>query len=414
MNSLKDTENSEPFQYYALLRDQGDVVWDEGLKAWIVTTHEAIRELLREDDVLVRQNIERNFQHKLVEAGERTAVDGGRKPGSLTGEEHRRLHQWWLRSFSPRVVERLRLTVVRPVTTAMIDRFASRGTAELVSELAEVVPPRVIAGVLGLPWDNDAWIASFKSQFDILQDFYNQTLSSDLPLARRADQANEELKRLLQPFIDERRGGSGEDMISLLLRDGPSVLANWNDDDVRTNLINMFFGGTETTTHVIANGLYMFMNRPGLADRVRSGGDAALSAFVEEALRLYGAVQYRSRIALKDFSLCGKSIRTGDRIATLQSAANRDPKRYPNPDEVNLTRPTGRDHLAFSFGPHVCVGAALARVELQEVFQQVLQRLPDLAPAPHSELPHFHGMMLRNFTPLHASFTSSIEANVNA
>jgi cytochrome P450 len=126
---------------------------------------------------------------------------------------------------------------------------------------------------------------------------------------------------------------------------------------------------------------------------------------LEEMLRLYGAIHFRPRIANQDIEIAGCPVGKDETILNVNLAANRDPARYERPHEVVLDRPVPRDHFAFHHGPRICVGMALARVELQEAVRIFLERLPDARLDTAAEAPVFRGFLMRSFRPLHAVFT---------
>ncbi len=176
---------------------------------------------------------------------------------------------------------------------------------------------------------------------------------------------------------------------------GPTLIPDWGVRDVQSTVRHM-------------------MTEIGLTDRLRAGGDKAVRAFVEESLRSYGPVHYRSRLANRDLTVAGTLVRRDEAVVSVQSAANRDPKRYKCPVEIDLERPNPRDHIAFNFGPRTCVGANLARIELQESVRAFLDRVPDLRIDPKALQPKFGGVQLRDFRPLHALFTPGRKAETVA
>ena len=184
------------------------------------------------------------------------------------------------------------------------------------------------------------------------------------------------------------------------------TLEGWDVEDVQSNVRNMLFAGSETTTHALASAVYLMMTEPGLPDRIRAGSEKAIRAFVEKTLRLYGPVQYRSRLANRDLTVSGREVRQGQAVVSVQAAANRDPDRYRCPAQIDLERPNPRDHIAFNYGPRTCVGANLARLEMQETVRAVLDRMPDLRLAPDGPVPKLTGLQWRDFRPLHAVFTA--------
>jgi pimeloyl-[acyl-carrier protein] synthase len=139
-------------------------------------------------------------------------------------------------------------------------------------------------------------------------------------------------------------------------------------------------GGQETTTNLIGNGLLTLIRRPEKLAQMR-GNPALLPAAVEELLRFESPSQHTGRIAREDVEMGGKEIRKGHAVMAIMAAANRDPERFPEPDELILDRSDNK-HLAFGWASHFCFGAPLARIEGQIAFETILRRLPGLAVAP--------------------------------
>ena len=398
--SMRSTKDVEPFDFYAAALAAGAVVWDEEMNAWIVTSLDACRELARGDGDLVRH------PWKSMADEAMTIIEGGpRSKHFYEPDAIAKYHRWFLSTFAPGAVDPWRQRFIRPTIESMIDRFASRGTAELGAELAEGLPVRAIAAAMGLPWEDDAWIVRCKelldSKLEYLDAFGNDP---DGTIAARAVAGAHELQAMLRPFAKSGAAG-GDDVIAALWRDGPSILPDWGEEDVVSNIITIFFAGSDTTTHSIVNGLYLLATRPHLRDRLRAGGELELRAFAEEVLRLYGAVQWRPRLANRDFDLAGVSIKQDDLVIAVLGAANRDESHFACSAEVDLDRPSPTNHVAFFYGPRRCAGHALARAELQETFAAVLRRLPDLRLDPAADPPALKGFLMRSFTPLNVVFT---------
>ena len=399
--SFGSTRDEDPYGFYRRVRELGEVVWDERLNAWLVTSYDACKHLLRNDKVL--------FRHPYADIADDALreIEGLRSRNLLHGEEHARHHRWFLHHFSTTVVDAWRSTFIGPALDGLIDRFAARGRAELADELAERFSVRVIAAVMGLPWEDDAWIEHCKELLDAKLRYLDaHGRDPDGSLAAAGVGAARELNELVTPFIEAARGREPvpEDIMALLWHEGPSIMEDWGTIDMTSWVSGTFFAATDTTTHATANALYLLLSVPGIQERLRDGGEAAMAGFSEEALRLLGSVHFRPRIANEDTELGGVQIRAGDFLYALLLGANRDPGRYPCPDALDLERRSPRDHLAFSFGPRTCAGSALARVEVKEVVAAVLERLPGLRLDPDAEPPRLGGFLLRSYRPLHVLF----------
>ena len=407
--SYKSTLDRDPYQFYANLHWQGKVVWDAGMKAWLVPSYEVCKEIMRADDISFKmpEKLNAERRHKLAE------VQGGpRVVTILEGDDHKRMHQWWLRAFSPRRIATWRESVIRPITNRIIDRFIERGTADLSAEFAQLVPIRVIAAVTGLPWEDDSWVGEVKSLNDqVLAIFSSAPTNSEAENANvvsGARAAAEKLDAMLRPFVLRRRSRPGDDLISALWRDGPQLLPEWSELDVLANLRMMIQGGADTTAHAIANACMLLLTQPTLSEEIRSGGESKANTFVEEVLRLHGPVHFRSRSTLADVTIVGCPFLRGDAVIPVVAAANRDPTHYERPEEVNLDRQSPTDHFAFHFGIRMCVGSALARAEILDAVNALLARMVDLKPDASLQPPRFTGWLLRSYCPINVRFTPGV------
>jgi len=163
-------------------------------------------------------------------------------------------------------------------------------------------------------------------------------------------------------------------------------------------------GGLETTTNLIGNGVLTLLRHPGEMDRLRKDLSLIPSA-VEEMLRYESPSQHTGRLAPEDVELGGRTIRKGQAVMAVMAAANRDPERFPDPDRFDISRKDNR-HLAFGYAAHFCFGAALARVEGQEAFEAIVQRLADLELEP-GRLVWRNNLGLRGLTALPVRFRAS-------
>ena len=150
--------------------------------------------------------------------------------------------------------------------------------------------------------------------------------------------------------------------------DGESL----SEDELVATCVLLLFAGHETTTHHLANGLLALLRFPGEMEKLRANAALAPAA-VEELLRYDGPIGAQVRIVLEDQTLHGKPLRRNERVFLMMNAANRDPRAYEDPDRVDLDR-DGVPHLTFGFGPHICLGFPLARLEGQIALPAVLRR----------------------------------------
>ena len=407
--SYTSTLDEDPYGFYRRAQEQGGVVWDEGLGAWIVVSYEALRKTMRQDKKLVRHAVASTPDPALhmISGGQRSRL-------LLHGEEHGRHHRWFVSRFSHALVEQWRPTLLRPIANRLLDRVADRDRFEILADFSDRFSIRVIAAVMGLPWQDDDWISHCKSLLDRKQRFLDLYSSAKMSpeVTRSALDAIEEMNALLLPFVmaAKEREPRDDDVLALLWSEGPSIMPDWGLEDMQAWIATTFFAGTDTTTHAIQNAIYLLLDSPDLQATMRAGGRETLERYVEEVLRLYPSVHYTRRLANEDFELAGMQIRKDDRLFMLNAAASRDAAHYACAHTVDLTRERPGDHLGFSLGPRTCAGHALARAEIQESVATLLERFDTLTLDPDAEQPHLHGFLLRSYRPLHVLCTAAAPA----
>ena len=184
-----------------------------------------------------------------------------------------------------------------------------------------------------------------------------------------------ELVGYIGELLARVRREPGSDLASALVqaRDGEESLT---EDELVAICVNLLFGGHETTTNLIANGVLAFLGHPEQAALLRGDGSLA-GAAIEEVLRFDGPAKSVVRIAAQDIELGGRTIRAGDRVFVMLAGANRDPEVFVDPDRFDITR-KGGGHLGFGVGVHYCLGATLARLEGTVVVPRLLERFPEM------------------------------------
>jgi cytochrome P450 len=208
LESFRSTADGELFEYYARLRDEGAAVWDEGMNALLIGSYDLVRSTLQQDGRTLRWPRSDHLKEDPVVLA---LTHTPRAISSLHGEAHKRFHLWWLRAFSRSNVERWRATRIRPVVHAAIDRFGEGGRAELVTEFAEVVPIRAIASVLGLPWQDDDFLAKCGTYMRTRSEYRDACVRrrADVDeVGERATAVAREFIGLLRPIAEDRRSAA--------------------------------------------------------------------------------------------------------------------------------------------------------------------------------------------------------------
>jgi cytochrome P450 len=244
---------------------------------------------------------------------------------------------------------------------------------DIMRELAFPLPVAVIGELLGVPVDD-------RAQFQALVRAATRILEpmSDVEDLRGARRARISMERYFEELIAERRRQPADDLLSELIAvsDGSDRLTQ---EEVISTAILLFAAGFETTTNLIGNGLRALLAHPEQLARLRSSVDdlAAVQRAVEELLRWDSPVQLDGRVALRPAQIGDQAIVPGDQVMTLLGAANRDPRRFRDPETLDLGRDEGPP-MSFGSGIHFCLGAALARLEGQVCFSRLLTRFKDI------------------------------------
>jgi cytochrome P450 len=395
--SLRTVEGIDPFGFYEALRAHGNVLWDEGMQAWIVLDYETCQRIESDEVGFPNAYYKPNPLYDEIKGG-RTNIS------ILQAPEHRSIRHFHLRFLSPAAVKAYQAEFVAPILRALIDRILDRGRADLAADLAGQLPPMLTVALFNMPWRDEVLVREVLDLNQTIMAWAGMRATGDLEFERRAKAASERLNALLLPYIARSRAAPGQDLISRVLADAPEHYRPLSDEEVLPICRELLLAGSDTTIHGIANTLYLILTEPKVRAALDHDFDGAIAATVEEALRIYGSVHFQTRYAREDCVVGGVAIRRDDAIILQHAAANRDPAAYACPKAIDLNRMPASRHLAFGVGPRLCPGAALARMEMREAVRAVLTRLPRVRLDPGAEPPRFEGLFVRSWRPLHVLF----------
>jgi cytochrome P450 len=283
--------------------------------------------------------------------------------------DHTRLRRLVSKVFTPRRVEELRPTV-QQIADAVVDDLVDAGGGDLIAAVAEPLPVTVIAELLGVPSADRnqlrPWSADICGMYE---------LNPSQETARRAVAAAEEFSGYLADLAEFRRGHPGTDLITALVqvRDEGDHLT---DDELVGTCVLLLNAGHEATVNATGNGWWALFRNPDQLAALRADPSLLTSA-VEELLRYDTPAQMFERWVLEDFSYGGVDFARGTELALLFGSANRDPVVFADPDRLDISR-TDNSHISFGAGIHFCLGAPLARVEMEISFGTLLRRAPNL------------------------------------
>ena len=376
-----------PYPFYAELRARCPVFRWEQLGHWCFADYDDVNALLRD----------RRFGRQILHLATREELGWPETPAHLAPfyqfEEHSlleieppvhtRLRGFINPSFLPRQIERLRPDVER-LSHELIDRFAGQGSTDLIASFAEPVPVMVIARFLGVPDDMAPQILAWSHDMVAMYQ-----ARRDRTLEDRAVAATIGFSAYMRGLLAGRRAAPGEDFLSQLLaaRDDDGTVLT--EDELVTTAILLLNAGHEATVHSLGNGVQALLRHGRasdfLADPVRCS---------EEMLRFDTPLHMFKRYALQDLEYGGLSLRKGDQIGLLLASANRDEKKFPSATDFLPARHPN-PHVSFGAGIHFCIGAPLARLEMQTALRVLFERLPDLrldSPARYRDTWHFHAL----------------------
>lgn len=287
------------------------------------------------------------------------------------GDVHVRLRRLVAPAFSPRSADRLR-PFMRDVVNELVDPLAQSGSAEIVRDLCEPYPIPIICELLGAPKED--WQLFSRLATDVLR-IFSDNLAEVLTIIM---DAQDELNAYTRDLIEQRRSVPRDDLLTDL------IAAEEEGDRLTTEELEMMVeavivGGTDTTRNQLGLALVLFAEHPEQWNILRERPELAPRA-VEEVMRYHGAVGGTVRFASEDIEYNGILFPQGTIMGTSMGTGNFDESVFPQPDVFDITRePVGQPQLSFGAGIHYCLGASLARAELQEAFVTLSQRMPQLA-----------------------------------
>jgi cytochrome P450 len=353
---------------YQFLRDVADQSWLAKTEiGYSVLTYESVMGILRDK----RWQSAIGFIAQLQGITNETFMSRRRESIlSAEGEVHVRLRRLVAPAFSPRSADRLR-PFMREVVNGLIDDVAQTGRAEVVRDICEPYPIPIICELLGAPKED--WKLFSRLATDVLR-IFGSDLATELPTIMAAQ---EELDEYTRGLIAERRSVPLDDLLTDL------ISAEEAGDKLSTEELVMMVeavivGGTDTTRNQLGLALALFAEHPDQWELLRNDPSLAPRA-VEEVMRYNGAVGGTIRFASEDIEYNGVLFPKGTFMSTSMATGNFDAAVFPEPNTFNILRPpVGQPHLSLGAGIHYCLGASLARAELQEAFTVLSERMPQL------------------------------------
>jgi cytochrome P450 len=389
---------ANPYPHYARLRSEAPiyrVALPDGRGMWLVTRYADVAAVLK-DERFVKdwRNALTPEQLAQVPPVPEVMKPLARNMLDIDPPDHERLRALVSKAFTPRLIEGMRPRV-QAIADALLDVVEDGGEMDLIDDYAFPLPITVIAELLGVPAED--------------RDRFRRW--SDAAVSGNATQEYvESILPEMQAFVDylremfeEKRKEPGEDLVSRLI-EAEEAGDKLSEDELLAMVFLLLIAGHETTVNLIGNGTLALLQHPDQLEKLKSDSSLIKPA-IEELLRYDGPVETSTeRFAREDVEVNGQVIPKGEMVLVVIAAADHDPARFTDPDQLDITRKDNK-HLAFGKGIHYCLGAPLARMEGQIAISTLVRRMPDLRlKVPPEELSWRPGLILRGLQGLPVEF----------
>ena len=390
-------DNGAPWELFADLRENEPVNWndetDGGHGFWSVMKYHDIVKVLRNPDTFTSThftNLEELDSDQ--EEARRSLLDSD-------GVRHRALRRLLQNEFTPNNVAKYEI-FLRGLTATTLDTAFAKGEFDFLGDVAADFPIRVLARLLDIPdtdidsiirWGN-AMIGS--SDPDLTQMLPTDEGSEEFRLVPFRSPAALEVFAYGDELRRQRQGRNGTDLVSTMINQMPMDGIPLSDKDFHTNFLLLIVAGHETTRQTIAHTMNNLIENPQVIEYLQENPQDIPWA-VEEFLRYASPIYHFRRTATKDVEFGGKDIKAGEKVVVWFASGNRDPDVFKNPESMNPTR-MPNEHMTFGRGgPHMCLGNALARIELIIIFEDLIARIDKMertAPIDYVHSNFIHGI----------------------
>ena len=375
-NFQSRAEEFFPIEWYKEMLQEHPVFYHEKTDTWNVFKHDHVKQVLSNYEVFSSE-------------GTRTAIFVGtdqdtdkNSPMNITNvdpPQHRKNRSLLAAAFTPRSLKNWEPRI-RQIAAELVGDIQEGSTVNIVEALAAPLPSLVIADLFGVPIQDRH---QFKRWVDILFQPYDKDKLEDIE--QQKQNAAQEYFQYLYPFVVQKRMSLADDIISDLIQaevDGEK----FTDEEIVMVSMVLLGAGVETTSHAIANTFYSLLyDDPSLYEELKNNIELVPNA-VEEMLRYRFQMSRRDRTVKQDNDLLGVELKKGDVVIAWMSASNMDEEMFPDPFSLDIHRPSNKKHLTFGNGPHFCLGAPLARLEMKIALEAFLQKFSRIEPAEDFEL----------------------------
>jgi cytochrome P450 len=366
---------ADPYPVLDALREATPVLRHDGLDRWFVSRYTDVRSCLRD------RKLGRNFRHVGTEDEFRAEpLDARWQPFWdverwsllwLEPPDHTRIRKLVAAAFTPRSVEAMR-EPARQLANELLEPFLESGRMDLLYDFAQPYSIGLICRWLGVPGGRHRDLVDWSHAMVKMYEF---DTSEEQAIA--ATRAAADFRDYVLELIRERRSSPRDDLVTGLVEARVDD-ARLSDAEIVSTVVVLLNAGHEATVNTLGNGVCALMHHREQWERVVDGSVPAAAA-IEELIRYDPPLQLFERWVLEDgVEIAGVPIPRGEKIALLFGAANRDPRVFPDPNRFDVGRPNAAEHIGFGGGIHVCIGAPLARIELEAALHALATRCPAL------------------------------------
>ena len=372
---LDPAQRADPYPVYAALRRDAPVVYAPAYDLWVVTRHDDVLRVLKDEETFSSRNALRSSPREPLPEVRAVLAEGWPEMPIIVDSDpplHTRIRRPITKAFTPRRTAELEPRI-RAIAAELLDTLAGEGEADVVERFAWPLPLRVMGELIGVPREDLPWLHERSRDWLGLYQATG-TLEEQLAQARGTVELQLYFVRAMERRARERR----DDLMGALLAANAEEASPLSLAELAGVPLDLIVAGHVTVTRAIGSALVLLLAHPAELARLRSEPERVEGA-VEEILRLESPAQGLFRQATRDVELGGVVLPAGARLMVHFGAANRDEIVFEHPDRFDPAREdVGKRHVAFGKGIHVCIGAPLARLELRIALPLLLERLPGL------------------------------------
>ncbi len=398
-----------PFDAYRVLRDEAPVYQCPASGMYVISRFDDVKRVLTDPVTFTNQTARLNANAKPSERQQKVndlfKQEGWLPAPTLAGRDdpnHKQMRAMFNEAFRPKKIQAMD-PEVRDLAYSLIDDFIDDGHCEFVSQFAVPLPLVIIGRQMGADpkdiWKIKDWTNAFFHRISMML-----AEEDELGTVRKEIEA----QHYFQPIFERLRQEPNDTLLSELVN---SVIEEWgrplNDNELHAEMMaDTFVGGSETSTNALSAGVKLLIENPNVWDKLKSDPDRFMKNFCEEVLRLESPVQSLMRATAVDVEIAGTVIPANSLINVRYAAANRDDRKFDNPDVIDLERKGAGGHMAFGSGVHHCLGAPLARRELLWSFTAITEKMDELRFAEgKNDFTYHPHYLLRSLKQLHIEFT---------